>query len=269
MAVRNAWPGPVPITAEEFILYPESDGEPMANNTRQFDEITNIKWNLELLFIDDPNVFVAGDLFWYPVRGERELRQAPDVMVAFGRPKGYRGAYLQWREDNIAPQVVFEILSPGNRKAEMDAKFDFYQRYGVEEYYVYDPDHGRLEGWLRNEKGLLTPIPNMQNWRSPRLGIRFELVGDNLRLFYPDGEPFFTLIEAYDRLRQAELRAAVAMDRADIALENYYSALDRLQAEAQRAEAEAQRAKAEAQRAAAAEARARELEERLRAAGLL
>jgi Uma2 family endonuclease len=36
--------------------------------------------------------------------------------------------------------VVFEILSPGNRLAEMMAKFEFYDRYGVEEYYIYDPD---------------------------------------------------------------------------------------------------------------------------------
>ena len=35
-------------------------------------------------------------------------------MVVFGRPKGRRGSYRQWEEDNIPPQVVFEILSPGN-----------------------------------------------------------------------------------------------------------------------------------------------------------
>ncbi len=282
MAIAKIRPGPVYISAKESILYPESDGEPMAYNTRQFDEITTTKWNLELRYVDDPNVFVAGDLFWYPVEGEPKIRQAPDVMVAFGRPKGYRGAYLQWREDNVAPQVVFEILSPGNRKGEMDDKFGFYERYGVEEYYFYDPDRGHLNGWLRNAWGRLTPIPEMHGWRSPRLGIRFELEGNDWRLYYPDGKPFFTLIEAYDRLRQAELRAAVAMDRADAALENYYSALDRVEEEsrraeqeaqraeqeAQRAEQEAQRAEQEAQRAAEAEARVRELETMLRAAGL-
>ena len=65
-------------------------------------------------------------------------------MVAFGRPKGYRGSYKQWEEDGIAPQVVFEILSPGNRRDEMVRKFAFYERYGVEEYYIYDPDTGDL-----------------------------------------------------------------------------------------------------------------------------
>ncbi len=32
-------------------------------------------------------------------------------MVVFGRPKGDRGSYKQWLENQIAPQVVFEILS--------------------------------------------------------------------------------------------------------------------------------------------------------------
>ena len=39
-------------------------------------------------FNDDPNVFVAGDLLWYPVEGNPKVRSAPDAMVAFGRPNG-------------------------------------------------------------------------------------------------------------------------------------------------------------------------------------
>ncbi len=52
-------------------------------------------------------------------------------MVAFGRPKGRRGSYRQWQEENIAPQVVFEILSPKNTKAEMSRKLEFYDTYRV------------------------------------------------------------------------------------------------------------------------------------------
>jgi Uma2 family endonuclease len=64
------------------ILYPDSDGQPMADNTQQFRLIVTIKENLELLFADNPDVFVAGDLLWYPVRGNNGLRRAPYVMVA-------------------------------------------------------------------------------------------------------------------------------------------------------------------------------------------
>jgi len=41
----------------------------MADNTKQFRWIVTIKEGLEWLFQDDPNVFVAGDLLWYPVEG--------------------------------------------------------------------------------------------------------------------------------------------------------------------------------------------------------
>ena len=93
------------------IVYPESDGKPMADNTEQFKWIVKIKENLEVLFKSNPDVFVAGDLFWYPVKGINRIKLAPDTMVVFGRPKGKRGSYRQWEEDNIPPQVVFEILS--------------------------------------------------------------------------------------------------------------------------------------------------------------
>ncbi len=106
----------------------------MSDNTEQFRLIVWIKENSELLFANDPNVFVAGDLLWYPVAGNNKLSQAPNVMVVFGRPKGYRGSYQQWNEDDIAPQVVLEIWD-GNRVGWMIQKFTFYERYGVEEYY--------------------------------------------------------------------------------------------------------------------------------------
>ena len=80
------------------IIYPEDDGQPMAENTLQFQWIVTIKEGLERAFRDRPDVFVAGDLLWYPTEGEPETRQAPDAMVVFGRPKGYRGSYRQWEE---------------------------------------------------------------------------------------------------------------------------------------------------------------------------
>jgi len=69
------------------IDYPDSDGQPMSDNTVQYRWITTIKSNLDWLFASDDQVFVAGDLLWYPVETDNKTRQAPDVMVAFGRPK--------------------------------------------------------------------------------------------------------------------------------------------------------------------------------------
>ncbi len=147
---------------------------------------------------------MAGDLLWYPVEGNNTIRQAPDAMVAFGRPKGDRGSYQQWREDTIPPQVVFKILSPGNRLAETARKYKFYNQYGVEEYYVYDPDDHELIGWLRSDS-YLDIIENMSGWVSPRLQIRFEVTADTLEIYRPNGERFLSfteLMQSRDRERQ-------------------------------------------------------------------
>jgi Uma2 family endonuclease len=193
------------------VIYPDSDGKPTADNTLQFRWIVTIQGGLDALFRDDPNVFVAGDLLWYPVEGDNKVRMAPDVMVVFGRPKGERGSYRQWEEDGIAPQVVFEVLSPGNRMAEMMRKFHFYEKFGVEEYYIYDPERLTLEGWRRPGAGL-QEIPEMDGWISPRLGLRFVLAGGELRLIGPDQGPFAAYRElARERdeaVRRAERLAA-------------------------------------------------------------
>jgi Uma2 family endonuclease len=204
----------LPTDTAPAIIYPDSDGQPMADNTKQFRWIVVIKENLELLFADNPNVFVAGDLLWYPVEGDNKLRQAPDAMVVFGRPKGDRGSYKQWEENNIPPQVVFEILSPGNRLKAMAQKYKFYERYGVEEYYVYDPDEVDLIGWLRSREDF-DVIEEMNGWVSPRLGIRFQLTSDNLEIFAPTGERFLSFVELAQLREQERQRAEQERQRAE------------------------------------------------------
>ena len=132
------------LVAHPIIEYPDDDGEPMADNNLQYEWIVKVKSGLDVAFIDDPNVFVAGNMLWYPVEGQPKIRQAPDVMVAIGRPKdGYRGSYKQWVEGDIAPQVAFEIPSPGGRPHAMTWKKRFYLKYGVDEYYIYEPLRSR------------------------------------------------------------------------------------------------------------------------------
>jgi hypothetical protein len=199
------------------------------------------------VFRDDPNVFVAGDLLWYAVEGDPTVRTAPDAMVAFGRPKGYRGSYMQWVEENIAPQVVFEVLSPGNRPADLIRKHRFYEKHGVEEYYIYDPDRRIVEGWQRQGE-TLQEIPQMAGWVSLRLKVRFEIGGDReLRLYGPDNRPFATYAELVEQRDQAE------REKAD--------------AEQQRQQAEQQRQQAERE-LEQARLRAERLASQLRALGI-
>lgn len=196
-----------PAFIPENILYPDSDGKPMSDNTKQFQYIITIQVGLDSLFASDPNVFVTGDLLWYPVEGRPNIRNAPDVMVVFGRPKGHRGSYRQWREDGVAPQIAFEILSPGNTSIEMELKRSFYERYGIEEYVEYDPDRGTLKVWQRRGQSL-KPVSFKREWKSPRLGVTLKLEDDGeLSLFHPDGRKFLRPVEIDLLAEQEHTRA--------------------------------------------------------------
>jgi Uma2 family endonuclease len=203
-----------PILNKPGIIYPESDGLPLSDNTKQFRWIMTIQGGLDAQYLEDPNVFVAGNLLWYPVEGDNKTRTAPDIFVAFGRPKGERGSYQQWLEGNIAPQAAFEIVSPGNSAGVLTRKFTFYDKYGVEEYYLYDPDFNTLDGWLR-KAGRLTEIPRMDGWVSPLMGIKFEVTGDELRIIGANSQPFVSTSEAIRQRDQLQSEKDNAQKVAD------------------------------------------------------
>ena len=221
------------------VVYPESDGLPMADNTIQWDWMVKIVGELRAQYVGQA-VFDAGDLFWYPVRGQPKTVAAPDALVAFGRPAGYRGSYKQWEEGNVAPQVAFEVLSPENSDDDMADKLEFYTAHGVEEYYLIDPYDGLVTGY-RRRGNRLSQVMKMNGFVSPRLGCKFEMTGDGLVLFTPDGRPFQTRED-----REAEL-----LDELRIAVSDVETERRRAHAEKQRADAEKQRADVERSRAEA------------------
>jgi Uma2 family endonuclease len=239
---------------QSAIEYPDDDGEHMSDNTLQFKWIVVIKEGLEALYRHNSQVFVAGNLLWYPVQGDPDIRSAPDTLVAFNRPKGRRGSYKQWDEDSVAPQVVFEILSPGNRPDEMAREFEFYEKYNVLEYYMYDPDTGNLSGWLRSGRHL-TEVPDMMGFVSPRMGVRFEpyLGTDNLTIVGPDGEPFLTYSEIIEQ-RRAD-REHLKLERQLTEAERHRASEERQLKEAERRRADEERQLKEAERRRADEER--------------
>jgi Uma2 family endonuclease len=197
-------------------IYPDSDGKPMSDNTKQFDWIVTIKENLGDQFSGDPLVFVAGNNLIYYKQYDPKKRVAPDVYIAFGRPKGHRGSYQIWNEDGIVPQVVFEVLSPRNTKREMQRKKRIYQRIGVEEYYVIDPESSVPEIYIRNDDRLRkVKIGRIPMFRSPRLGIRFEMTFTDLVVYGPDDKQFITWLEHANQSRQSVQVAEEERQRAE------------------------------------------------------
>lgn len=236
------------------IFYPDSDGQPMADNTLQFDWIAILKWNIEAYYRARPDVFVAGDHLIYPVEGDPETRQAPDVYVAFGAEKKDRGSYRVWEEHGIFPQVIFEVWSPNNRFEPMQKKLRFYEKFGAEEYYVVYPERpSHLEIRIRRD-GKLEEIAEPNGFISPRLGLRFLLERGSLTVYGPDDRQLRRPDEIAEERNDAEEWRDRERARAD--------------AEKQRADAEKQRAEAEKQRAEMEKRRADQMAERLRQLGV-
>jgi Uma2 family endonuclease len=264
------------------IVYPDCDDQPMAEHSLQELWITRIAAGVRSLIHERDDAFAAVDNFWYPVKGFPEIAVAPDVYVVFGRPKRIlvdgllvlRGSYQQWLEDDIPPQVVFEIRSPSNSDPKLEKKLIFYEEHGAEEYYLIDPFRNRFHAWRRSGRQL-QPIDTGRPVTSPRLGIHFIAGPDELRILHPDGRPFRDPPEIQQsedearRLAEAEHRRAEAEHRRAEAEHRRAEASDQRALEAVRAsEAEHSRAEDERVRAEEALARAAALEERLRSLGI-
>ena len=202
--------------ASPDIVYPESDGKPMADNTVQWEWMVLIVEELREQFAGQ-EVFVAGDLLWYPVEGQPRINAAPDGLVAFGRPSGHRKSYIQHLEGGVAPQVVVEILSESNTEDELDAKLEFYERYGVEEYYLIDPAESLVNAYVRRGNRL-NPVRKLAGFVSPRLGLHFEWIDGELAIVGQSGRRFQKrldrvedLLASLDEVRRDKLRLAAKL----------------------------------------------------------
>ncbi|MEE6161854.1 Uma2 family endonuclease [Cylindrospermopsis raciborskii DSH] len=147
------------------------------------------------------------------MKGSNKIKLAPEWWC-LGDPRHTGGSYRQWEEDDIPPQVVFEILSPGNTQDEMDKKKLFYLKHGVEEYYVYDPDRISLEVSIR-ENNSFKEIKDFSVWTSPRMNVRFDMTGDELVIYYPDGGRFLSPVELSNYAEQENQRAERETQRAE------------------------------------------------------
>jgi Uma2 family endonuclease len=168
-----------------FIHYPDSDGEPMAENDWQYFCITNTRFMLGQHFKDQSNVYVGADLLVYYVEGDPTKSVAPDILVAFDVPKRSRRSFLIWKEGK-APDVIFEIASEGTWRDDVEWKRGLYLGIGVREYILFDPTGSYfdppLQGYQlsglsaapvpylpheRGERGIYSPLLKLEIWARP------------------------------------------------------------------------------------------------------
>jgi len=171
------------------IVYPTSDGKPMAETDDHRDLMVELIETQKAHFAAEPLVYVSGNLLIYYVRGNPRRHVSPDVFAVFGVPKHNRDYYLVW-EEGKGPDVVFELTSKSTRGEDQQEKLELYRDIlKVREYFLFDP-HGdylqpRLQGF-RLRAGRYSRIRPVEI-RLPSLVLRLHLEqnGNVLRLYNP------------------------------------------------------------------------------------
>ena len=151
------------IPLERDVYYPESDGQPMGETPLHRQEMTYLIEALEERFRQAADVYVSGNMFLYYERGRPRCAVAPDVFVARGvePPLQERRIYKLW-EEGVGPCLVIEVTSDSTRDEDLRRKKECYERLGVAEYFLYDPEGDYLPERLlgfRLDGGRYRPIP--------------------------------------------------------------------------------------------------------------
>ena len=171
------------------ILYPESDGKPMAETDEHLEQMFYLIAALKLWFERRSRVYVAGNNLIYYRQGDPKQRVSPDVYVVKGVEKRRRRVYKVW-EEKKSPCVVIEVSSKGTRREDLVTKFRLYRDVlGVKEYYIYDPLReylpGRMKAWeLKRGDYVEQPIEG-DRVMSAALGLFLVDTGRMLRLVDP------------------------------------------------------------------------------------
>ncbi len=232
--------------ADPQIVYPESDGKPMAETDVHIDALIYLREALRDHFRETPQVYVAGNLLLYYEEGNPSACVAPDVFVVTGVAKHERRTYRLWEEGH-APTVVFEITSRGTRLEDLGNKRALYAMLGIHEYYLYDPLSEYLQPPLRGYR-LQTgeyqrlPLEEGRGLRSQALGLELRVEAGRLLMVNPvTGERLLSPAEA-----QASRRAeAAARQAAETQAVQEAAARQAAEARATVAEAELERLRAE------------------------
>jgi Uma2 family endonuclease len=237
--------------AHDDLFYPDSDGEPMADNDQQYQTMVDVRFGLQQRYRGQ-DVYVGANLLVYFEEGDASKRVAPDVFVALNVPPGARRTYLIWMEGK-SPDMVLEIASRRTWKADVSWKKGLYQGLGIQEYFLFDPTgeyfQPILQGYVLEEE-TYRPIAPAEGQRGV-LGVVSATLGLELWAQPNDQPEMPFVLRLWDSAAGAWLPTpeGEAAGRAEAEL--------RAMVEAQaRAEAEA--------RADAAETRLRELEAELR-----
>ncbi len=219
---------PPEIIGEEEILYPESHEDDMGESSIHYQLISYFFDAVKFFLKDQKDVFIAANMNLYYREKNPNKYYTPDIMVAFGVSGHNRKVYKLWEEE-VCPQVIFEVSSDTTWKKDISDKVEDYGLLGVDEYYLLDPENlylplplmayrrdetGRLRLLLTNDNRVLSPL------------LKLEIVWENrkFRLFDPENQEFLLTTEEAktkaDKLQSENERLKAELDRLKAELKN-------------------------------------------------
>lgn len=146
----------VRFTYSDYLRLPEDkryeilDGEiyvvPAPNTRHQ-----RISKRLEIALVQHAEERGFGEILHAPydvILSEENVVQ-PDILFVRKERAGIIG------EINLrgAPDLAIEILSPGTRDKDLEIKRKTYADFGIQEYWIVDPEAGTVEALVRTEQG--------------------------------------------------------------------------------------------------------------------
>jgi Uma2 family endonuclease len=188
------------------IIYPSSDGEPLAET---YVHLYAILVTLEILkqYLQAQQATVLADQFLYYAQGFPRLRVAPDVMVIFNVAPGGRDNYKIW-EEKQAPSVIFEITSEGTKDRDTGYKKTLYEQLGVKEYWLFDPKGEWIENKLKGYRWEKEVYEKITDNKSEVLGLRLEVESELIAFYREDtGEKLLAPSELSQALKESEEKA--------------------------------------------------------------
>merc|ERR1712054_611367 len=170
--------------AKTDIIYPSSDGEPVAET---YIHLYAILTTLEVLkqYLSGQQGTVLANQFMYYSQGLPRMRVAPDVMVIFNVEPGGRDNYKIWEEKEV-PQVIFEMTSPGTKNQDQEFKKTLYEQLGVKEYWLFDPKGEWIPEQLKGYRLRNTVYEVIEDNRSEPLQLQLKVEGQLIGFYRED-----------------------------------------------------------------------------------
>lgn len=151
------------LTYDDFVLFPDDgkrheiiDGEHVvtpAPNVRHQVLVRRLVYDLENYFRSHPQ---AGQVFSAPLDvllSPYDIVE-PDLFVVTGDQAGI----LTEKNVQGPPALVIEVLSKSTRKRDAQAKRRLFERSGVREYWLVDPELDAVQVFRRSPEGRLTRV---------------------------------------------------------------------------------------------------------------